>query len=198
MELTQEKQKATGAFYTPKIWADKAVEYIREIVPNMEDYLFYDPAAGEGALLDALPPNVEKYGTTLEREDVDILRDKGIIANQFDFLNSDISNIQYLRQNAHRIIVFTNPPYYKSAGDCLAKRRYKSNDPTALFLYRIFKEINPVLLGTFTKLDLYQANRHTKTRQDLQLYERSLKMFLTPSMSWGLAGKFPIAFSLLG
>lgn len=36
MKLTKERQKETGAFYTPKIWADKAVEYMRKVVPNFD------------------------------------------------------------------------------------------------------------------------------------------------------------------
>jgi len=197
VELTLERQKSTGAFYTPKIWADKAVQYIAEIVPNMQDYLFYDPAAGEGALLEALPSNVEKYATTLEREDVTILRDKGIIANQFDFLNGDISKLHYLRENAHRIIVLTNPPYLKSTPDCLAKNMYKSNDSTALFIYRIVNEIKPILICTFSKLDLFQASSQQQFRRDIPIFEMTNKMFLTPSKSWGLKGNFPISFSIL-
>ncbi len=55
MELSVKKRKETGAFYTPKKWADLAVKKIQEIIPNLEDFVFYDPCCGEGALLEALP-----------------------------------------------------------------------------------------------------------------------------------------------
>ena len=74
MQLTKERRIETGAFYTPKIWADKAVEYICEVIPNMDDYFFWDMSAGEGALLEALPESCDKYGTTLEYEDYQILK----------------------------------------------------------------------------------------------------------------------------
>ena len=76
MELTVKQRKETGAFYTPKLWAEKSVEEIKKILPDMESYFFYDPAAGEGALLEALPKGCAKYGTSLECEDVEILRNK--------------------------------------------------------------------------------------------------------------------------
>lgn len=199
MKLTTERQKETGAFYTPKLWADLAVKYIQQIVPNMQDYFFWDMAAGEGALLEALPDNVEKYATTLEKEDVNILRNKGIKANQFDFLDGDISKLMEIQANKHRLIVFTNPPYFKlkESHDCYAKRKYNTNDSVALFYYRIIKEVDPVLLCGFNKLDLYQASSLKNFRTDTRLLERTLNLFLCPSDSWGLKGSFPIAFNIL-
>jgi len=115
MELTKERQKETGAFYTPKIWADVAVQhYIKRIIPNLQDYVFWDMAAGEGALLDALPIECEKYATTLEREDLVLLREKGYECNQFDFLNGDINKLVNIRNTPNnKLVVFTNPPYIK-------------------------------------------------------------------------------------
>jgi hypothetical protein len=34
MKLTKEQQKATGAFYTPKRWADLAVKYIHNALKD--------------------------------------------------------------------------------------------------------------------------------------------------------------------
>lgn len=115
MKLTTERQKETGAFYTPKWIAELAVKYIQKVVPVLDGFMFYDCAAGEGALLDALPESCEKYATTLEAEDVDILRDKGYTANQFDFLGGNVDKLGMLWEARHenRLIVFTNPPYVK-------------------------------------------------------------------------------------
>ena len=125
MDLTKERRIETGAFYTPRIWAAKAVEYIREIVPNMEDYIFMDVCCGEGSLLEALPKECAKFGTTLEWEDVEICRNKGLFVWQLDFLNESVSDL--LRPDQmDRLIVFTNPPYYKLGvnHDCFAKRKF--------------------------------------------------------------------------
>ena len=199
MKLSPERQIETGAFYTPKIWADLAVQYIRKVVPNLEDYIFWDMAAGEGALLEALPEGCQKYGTTLEWEDYCILKDKGFICNQFDFLHGDMSCLLELRSMPReRLIVFTNPPYITLPADneSYAKIKYKTNDVTALFLYRIFKEVKPVLCCYFAKLDLMQSQKHIQTRRDLPLYENSLAKFISPSKSWGLNGDFSIQFSI--
>ena len=198
MDLTKERRIETGAFYTPRIWAAKAVEYIREIVPNMEDYIFMDVCCGEGSLLEALPKECAKFGTTLEWEDVEICRNKGLFVWQLDFLNESVSDL--LRPDQmDRLIVFTNPPYYKLGvnHDCFAKRKYKSNDSVALFYYRILNEMNPILLCSFNKLDLIQANTHLRFRNDTRFHERILKIFLSPSKSWGLKGNFPIAFNIV-
>ena len=195
MELTNARQKETGAFYTPEFWAKKAVEYIQEFIPNLDDFIFYDPAAGEGALLEALPNSVEKYATTLENEDVDILRNKGITANQFDFLNDDISKLPIFGEK--NLIIFTNPPFVKlPANDqSLAKLKYRNNDTTTLFFYRIIRELKPFLLASFSKTDILQGSNSYQVRSDLELYQRFSSGFLSPSKSWNLKGDFPILFA---
>ena len=196
MELTKERQVKTGAFYTPKMWADLAVKYIKEVIPNMEDYVFYDPACGEGALLDALPENVEKYGTTLEFEDVEICRNKGYQVWQLDFLKDDISEL-LPASKMKRLIIFTNPPYVKlSTNQYNIQRVYQTNDATALFLYRIIFELDPVFVCSFNKLDLYQAQAHERFRNATNLLGRTIKQFVCPSKSWGLKGDFPISFNI--
>ena len=197
MILSTKKQKETGAFYTPKIWADLAVKYIIEVCPNIEDFVFLDVCCGEGALLEALPKGVEKYGTTLEWEDVEICRDKGLQVWQLDFLKDDISEI-LPESKMKRLIVFTNPPYVKlPASSNLFQLKYKTNDATALFYYRIIKELNPVLLCGFNKLDLYQAQAHERFRNETQIREKTIKQFLSPSKSWNLKGDFPISFNII-
>ena len=57
--------------------------------------------------------------------------------------------------------------------------------------------MNPILLCSFNKLDLIQANTHLRFRNDTRFHERILKIFLSPSKSWGLKGNFPIAFNIV-
>lgn len=207
MILTKEKQKETGAFYTPKKWADLAVEEIKGWLKayrygfdfELEDFIFWDVAAGEGSLLESLPESVEKLATTLENEDVEILKTKGFEAYQFDFLEDDLSYIlEKIKKKNKPIIIFTNPPYFKLKAnhDCYAKTKYNNSDSVALFYYRIFKEINPFLVCSFNKLDLLQSRKLMDVREDLNLWEKHLFTFLTNSNTWNLKGSFPIAFQI--
>lgn len=186
MEMSRKHREATGAFYTPKVWADLAVQYILSVIPNPEDYIFYDPAAGEGALLDALPANCTKIASTLEAEDVEILKAKGYEnAFQFDFLDDSL-NAESLRNNPEReclalaienpekLIIFTNPPYnYLPATNCcFAKKEYKDNNATNLFYYRIINEINPLMLCGFNKMDIWQGIKSEKFRSHFDVFEQ--------------------------
>jgi hypothetical protein len=200
LKLTTERQKATGAFYTPKWIAELAVEYIQKVVPVLDGFTFYDCAAGEGALLDALPESCEKYATTLEAEDVDILRDKGYTANQFDFLGEDVNRLSMLweARDENRLIVFTNPPYLAlPAGQYQSLRtKYKTTDATALFYQKILNDLQPLLLCSFSKIDLLCAPNHNYFRQTFDPHRRQIHSFITPSNAWGLKGEFPIIFSI--
>lgn len=200
MKLTKERQKATGAFYTPKWVAEKAVEYIQKVVPCFDSFTFWDCAAGEGALLDALPENCKKYATTLEDEDVDILRNKGHCANQFDFLAGDASKlweISEARENGS-LIVFTNPPYVMLPKGQYqdVRKKYKTRDATALFYQKILNDIEPTLLCSFSKCDLWLSSNHEHFRKTFHPYHRTLTCFITKSKDWGLKGSFPIYFNV--
>lgn len=201
MKLSTERKKQTGAFYTPKIWADLAVEYMQQFLPlPLEEYFFYDPAAGEGALLEALPEGCQKLATTLEREDVFILRDKNICAYRFDFLNDEIWAVKERLQpyiDSKRLVIFMNPPYVKLPAEpkTWAGEVYNTNDSVCLFYYRCAFELSPAFICSFNKLDILQAPTMEVFRW-LFAGKPLLKIFVTPSESWGLKGKFPIGFMI--
>lgn len=199
MKLTKQRQVETGAFYTPKVWADMAVSYFKEFVSeDLSEFVFWDMAGGEGALLDALPHDVRKIGTTLELEDMLIMRSKGIEAYQFDFLDEDLNALPFYKDlDKEKLIVFTNPPYMRLKGthDCYAKREYKMNSAEELFILRICLEIEPKFLGIFTKAGTLQLGG--------KLYEKTyLHQFFRcgfascSKQGWGLSGNFGILFSL--
>lgn len=182
MKLTRERQEQTGAFYTPKVWADLAVKYILAILPYPEHYTYYDPAAGEGALLDALPAHFNKIASTLEAEDVEILKAKGYKnAFQFDFLdepigglelNSSSPMLEVLKQR-EKLIIFTNPPFTSlpATNNCLAKQLYDNHNgnATVLFFLRIKYEIQPVILFSFNKADIWTGSTLFKFRANFDL-----------------------------
>lgn len=202
MKLTKQRQKDTGAFYTPKQWADLAVAYMREYLPlPLEYYTFYDPAGGEGALMEALPQNCIKYATTLEKEDVEIMRSKGIKAWQFDFLNDDTEELPHALYNAsrcNRLVIFMNPPYVKLPAEpkTYAGEIYGTNDSVELFYYRAVFDLDPVFICSFNKMDILQAVKMQGFRQIFTTGRPLLKLFISKSSSWGLKGKFPIGFMM--
>lgn len=181
MKLTRERKEQTGAFYTPKVWADLAVKYILAILPYPEHYTYYDPAAGEGALLDALPAHFNKIASTLEAEDVEILKAKGYKnAFQFDFLdepigglelNSSSPMLEVLKQR-EKLIIFTNPPYnhLPASNKSFAKLKYKENKAVNLFFYRIIYELKPMMLCSFNKMDIWQGGECVEFRKKFNPY----------------------------
>ena len=203
MEMTDRRRAETGAFYTPKMWADFCVERLKEVLPEFQGFTFYDPAAGEGALLDALPEGTDCYASTIEREDVEILRGKGYEAEQFDFLTMNTNflhpNILAARDEG-TLIVLTNPPFFQLPANryILMKRHYPTcRDSVCLFLMRILKELRPCIIATWSKLDIYQAVMLKQFREVFDPVGRLLMPpAMTPSKSWGLKGDFPVVFSV--
>jgi hypothetical protein len=190
----------TGEFYTPPLYAELAVKYMREVLPSMEDYLFWDMAAGHGNLLDALPENCEKYATTYEYDDIPILREKGYVAHRMDFLDGDWTRHLDLvaARDAGRLIVFTNPPYLELPADQYVslRKKHKTINSVELFYQKILNDVQPLMLCGFNKLDIFQAPKSLYFRQTFQPFERIVKMFVTPSHGWGLKGEFPIVFNM--
>lgn len=86
-----------GAFFTPQIWAQKAHQYLAKALGEdwQSEYIVWDCAAGTGNLLVGLSVDKYKiYASTLDKADVDIMRDKygnqSLLEShifQFDFLN---------------------------------------------------------------------------------------------------------------
>ena len=202
MEMTTEHRQKTGAFYTPRPWAELAVAYLRRVLPEFDQCIFYDPAAGEGALLEALPPNVEKYGTTLEPADVEILRAKGFTAWPFDFLLGEAEHLPRVLFDAarmHRLVVFTNPPFINATNGQL-REAHRTSNAAALFIYRAFEELGAQVYAGFNKVDLWTAPMLGCFRGDMAMdYCMEIPAaFVTPSFTWpGLSGRWPLLFNIL-
>jgi len=193
----EQHKKDTGAFYTPKIWADLAVKYMQDFFgEGIFDFTFYDCAAGEGNLIDALPKGTKTICSTLEWKDVEILRDKGHQAFQLDFIEEfPVWFTDYIN-NINNLVVFMNPPYFKLKAEHKAygKDRYKTNDSVEIFYHRIINEMNADFIFSFNKLDLIQSSKACSFRDKTNGKLTLLKCFVSPSKSWGLKGNFPIGF----
>ncbi|MGN1239258.1 MAG: N-6 DNA methylase [Paludibacteraceae bacterium] len=207
MQLTYEQRSEQGAFYTPDDFARLSAERVLQLFPKEAGFLYYDPACGEGNLLQALY-DVADYpliaeGTTLYEEDANICRARGILCEQFDFLNGRMSDLpETIRDAAQesRLVVFTNPPFMRIPANqrCIARDRYRNNDATTLFIQRCFEELHPLAVCTWSKLDIYQSVSLAWFRQRYGIFERTIgNPMLTRSKDWGLKGDFPIVFTIL-
>jgi hypothetical protein len=130
--MEDEARRFQGAFYTPEIWRDHAIEEITRVLGEnwMQDCVVWDPAAGTGNLT-----RDRKWGclisSTAEKADVDVMQRFGWGGTvfQYDFLNPDAESPFFedgelsvippkvdklLRAQAaagKRLVWFMNPPY---------------------------------------------------------------------------------------
>ena len=150
----QDIMERKGAFYTPKIWVQKAQDYLKSALGKgwQDEYYIWDCAAGTGNLLKGLTNSAHIYASTLDLSDVLIMKelckidkndktktpeqrlnllDKNIFA--FDFLNDDFSTLPQTLQEIlkdekkrEKLIIFINPPYAE-ASSATAKTNGKGN-----------------------------------------------------------------------
>ncbi|GAA8371103.1 hypothetical protein HpDR4_16980 [Helicobacter pylori] len=120
-----------GAFFTPKIWVEKSQEYLAKALGQdyQEDCIIWDCAWGTGNLLRGLLNKANLYLSTLDHNDVAIVKDLAaknhlkLLENhvfQFDFLNDDffsdkapksLQEILKDQEKRKKLIIYINPPY---------------------------------------------------------------------------------------
>ena len=127
--VPQDIRERKGAYFTPKIWVEKAHEYMSKALGEnwQDEYYIWDCCAGTCNLLANLTNPYNIWASTLDQSDVNIvhdaIRDKrmNLLEShvfQFDFLNDDLSKIpQNLRdiveneEKRKKLIFLINPPY---------------------------------------------------------------------------------------
>lgn len=224
-----------GAFFTPKIWVEKSQEYLAKALGQdyQEDYIIWDCAGGTGNLLRGLLNKANLYLSTLDHNDVAIVKDLAaknhlkLLENhvfQFDFLNDDfksdkvpksLQEILKDKEKRKKLIIYINPPYAeagnkskmsgtdehkaKVARDNLICEKYKNelgkanNEVFAQFFMRIYKELNGVILASFSKLKNLQGSNFKKFREVFKA--EFLEGFMVPADSFdNVKGQFPIGF----
>ncbi|MDR1416029.1 MAG: hypothetical protein LBJ57_01260 [Prevotellaceae bacterium] len=126
--VPQDVRERKGSFFTPKIWVELSQKYIADVFGEdwQDEYIVWDCAAGTGNLLAGLTNKYNIWASTLDKQDVDVMRDR--IKNganlledhvfQFDFLNDDFSKLpkglQGIISNPERqkkLVIYINPPY---------------------------------------------------------------------------------------
>ncbi len=120
-----------GAYFTPKIWVEKSQEYLAKALGQdyQDDYIIWDCAGGTGNLLRGLLNKANLYLSTLDHNDVAIIKDLAaknhlkLLENhvfQFDFLNDDfysekvpksLQEILKDKEKLKKLIIYINPPY---------------------------------------------------------------------------------------
>lgn len=138
-------QKETGAFYTPKEYAEKAAELVQmaiDRVPEGNDYVIIDACAGTGNLEEVLPDEILKHCilSTYEYYEYRVLVQKlgskvkyiipptesqikyhnGFITNadamSEEFINNPVIK-KYIDDPKMTIIMYENPPYRDEVSD---------------------------------------------------------------------------------
>ncbi|TWO27716.1 hypothetical protein [Campylobacter insulaenigrae] len=139
--VDQDIRERKGAFFTPRIWVDKACEYLSKALGKdyESEYYIWDLAGGTGNLLANFTNKRNIFCSTIDKADVDVIHER--IKNganlyekhifQFDFLNDDFfdkvddkgniiqksklpSNLQEILKDENKckkLIIFINPPY---------------------------------------------------------------------------------------
>ncbi|HEB9325371.1 TPA: hypothetical protein RZK34_001486 [Campylobacter jejuni] len=139
--VDQDIRERKGAFFTPRIWVDKACEYLSKTFGEdyEEGYYIWDLAGGTGNLLANFTNKKNIFCSTLDKADIDVIYER--IKNganlfekqvfQFDFLNDEFFdevddrskiiqksklplNLQEILKDENKrkkLIIFINPPY---------------------------------------------------------------------------------------
>ncbi|MDR1912077.1 MAG: hypothetical protein LBQ52_07030 [Helicobacteraceae bacterium] len=132
--VPQDVRERKGSFFTPQIWVELSQKYIADVFGEnwQDEYYVWDCAAGTGNLLAGLTNKDRIWASTLDKQDVDVMRDR--ISNganlwkeqvfQFDFLNDEflpqskggklpdeLYKIINDKEKRKKLIIYINPPY---------------------------------------------------------------------------------------
>ncbi|ENQ0205804.1 hypothetical protein ACENCO_000117 [Campylobacter jejuni] len=143
--VDQDVRERKGAFFTPRIWVDKACEYLSKTFGEdyEEGYYIWDLAGGTGNLLANFTNKKNIFCSTLDKADIDVIHERikngaNLFENhvfQFDFLNDEFfdevddkgkiiqkSKLPLILQEIlkdenkrKKLIIFINPPYAEAS-----------------------------------------------------------------------------------
>ena len=141
--VPQDIRERKGSFFTPQQWVELSQRYLAEVLGEdwQEEYTVWDPAAGTGNLLNGLSNKYNIWASTLDQQDVDVMRDR--IRNGANLLESHVFQIDFLNdgfeklpaelraivedpERRKKLVVYMNPPYAE-AGDAKQKAHTGKN-----------------------------------------------------------------------
>jgi hypothetical protein len=135
--VPQDIREQKGSYFTPPIWVERSQELLKNTLGEdwQEEYTIWDCAAGTGNLLANLVNKYNIYASTLDKQDVDVMRDRIDTMNrnsadgngsnllndhvfQFDFLNDSfdklpkgVYDIVTNPEKRKKLVIYINPPY---------------------------------------------------------------------------------------
>ncbi len=126
--VPQDIRERKGSFFTPQIWVELSQKYLADVLGEdwQDEYYIWDCAAGTGNLLNGLTNKYNLWASTLDRQDVDVMKDR--IKNganlledhvfQFDFLNDSFDKLPKSLfeivnnpEKRKKLVMYINPPY---------------------------------------------------------------------------------------
>ncbi|HEC1776225.1 TPA: hypothetical protein R1731_000606 [Campylobacter lari] len=178
--VDQDIRERKGAFFTPRIWVDKACEYLSKALGKdyEEKYYIWDCAGGTGNLLANFTNAKNIFCSTIDKADVDVIHERikngaNLFENhvfQFDFLNDEFFdkvddkgnviyksklplNLQEILKDENKrkkLIIFINPPYAEAS--TTATRNNTGKNKTAVSDSMIYDKYNSKIGGAAKEL----------------------------------------------
>jgi len=156
--VPQDVRERKGSFFTPEIWVELSQRYLADVfgVNWQDEYYIWDCAAGTGNLLVGLSNKYHIWASTLDKSDVDVMRDR--IKNganlldgqvfQFDFLNDGFNKLpeglqNIIKEKPDKLVIYINPPYAEagSSRQLYRTRDNKTGVAISSKIYQKYKEL---------------------------------------------------------
>ncbi len=169
--VPQDVRERKGSFFTPQIWVELSQRYLTDVLGDdwQDAYFIWDCAAGTGNLLTGLVNKYRIYASTLDRQDVDVIKDRikngaNLLENhvfQFDFLNDDFDKLpKSLKdiindpEKRKKLVIYINPPYaeHGSRTTIAAHGEHKTSVSTTSKVYNNFsKDVGTAMRELFVQ-----------------------------------------------
>lgn len=111
--LTYKDMTNNGCFYTPEKYADFLVKKLKNIVPNLKDYVLLDSSCGYGVYFDYLRDKTKKLiGADIDIEAIEIAKHRNPNV-EYIHTNSvyQVDRAKFGVRNNENLIIIGNPPY---------------------------------------------------------------------------------------
>jgi hypothetical protein len=223
--VPQDVRERKGSYFTPQIWVELSQKYLTDVLGEnwQDEYYIWDCAAGTGNLLAGLTNKYNIFASTLDKQDVDVMKDRiqngaNILeANvfQFDFLNDsfdklpkELQDIINNPEKRKKLVIYINPPYAEAANYGNSKDGVSStktyiqfkekisfavNELFSQFFARIYHEIPDAKLASFSTMKYVTASNYDKFRNYFNAGFE--KGFICKANTFdNVKGNFPIGF----
>lgn len=159
--VPQDVRERKGSFFTPQRWVELSQKYLTDVLGEnwQDEYYVWDCCAGTGNLLNGLTNKYNIWASTLDRADVDVMKDR--VKNGANLLSSHIFQMDFLNDNFEdkcpkglqdilkdekkrkKLIIYINPPYAEAttATTVTGNGRNKKKVATSNKTYEKYKDV---------------------------------------------------------